>query len=156
MCTSCSIYILDLSVFAKDHGFPVCDLDKAVTVNPDNGVVYLEDTDIKRKVSHKFGTHSAPWYMYKVRNPQHTQLTKCTTGCGSTHISSVCYCVQAIQSSNCLTDDLESASVIFVYDYCYYIWWLAHVHSLGRERRDTPGDYLVKASRFSCQAPVPS
>lgn len=66
VCSSCSIYILDLSVFAREHDFPVCELDKAVTVNPDNGVVYLEDTKIEKKVSHKFGTHSAPWYLYKV------------------------------------------------------------------------------------------
>ena len=42
--------------------------------------------------------------------------------------------------------------MIFVYDYCYYIWWLAHVHSLGRDRRDTPGDYLIKVCRSSCKA----
>lgn len=67
VCPSCSIYILDLSVFAHDHGYPVCNLTQAVTVNPDNGVVYLEDTAIPRKVDQKFGTHSAPWYLYKVR-----------------------------------------------------------------------------------------
>lgn len=69
LCTSCSIYILDLSTLAEDNGYPTCELDKIVTVNPDNGVVYLEDTKIPRKVSHKYGTHSAPWYLYKARPP---------------------------------------------------------------------------------------
>lgn len=58
-------------------------------------------------------------------------------------------CVQAIQNSDCETEDIESADLIFVYDYCYYTWWLAHVHSLGRENRDTPGDYLIQASNDS-------
>ena len=71
ICSSCSIYILDLSSLASTADYPVCDLDKVVTVNPDNGVVYLEDTKIPRKVSHKFGTHSAPWYLYKA--------SRCTT-----------------------------------------------------------------------------
>ena len=50
------------------HGYPVCDLDKFV-VDPTTGVVYLaeEDTGIKQKVSHKYGTHSAPWYLYQVK-----------------------------------------------------------------------------------------
>lgn len=66
-CSSCSIYILDLSSFAHTHGYPVCDLDKVV-VDPTTGVVYLKenDTGIEQKVGHQFGTHSAPWYLMKV------------------------------------------------------------------------------------------
>ena len=66
-CTSCSIYILDLASFAHTHGYPVCNLNKVV-VNPTTGVVYLKDKDtgIQTKVSHKFGTHSAPWYLEQV------------------------------------------------------------------------------------------
>ena len=79
ICSSCSIYILDLSSFANGADFPVCELDKVVTVNPDNGVVYLEDTKIARKVSHKFGTHSAPWYLYKA-----SRCTACAS-CLSLH-----------------------------------------------------------------------
>lgn len=67
-CNKCSIYILDLASFAPTHGYPVCDLNKVV-VDPTTGVVYLKekDTGIKKKVSHKYGTHSAPWYLQKVR-----------------------------------------------------------------------------------------
>ena len=57
------------------------------------------------------------------------------------------YCVvQAIQRSNCQTDDMESADLVYVYDYCYYTWWLAHAHSMGRELNETPGDHLIKVS----------
>ena len=66
-CNSCSIYILDLASFAHTHGYPVCDLNKVV-VDPTTGVVYLKekDTGIHNKTSHKFGTHSAPWYLRQV------------------------------------------------------------------------------------------
>lgn len=66
-CSSCAIYILDLASFAHTHGYPVCDLNKVV-VDPTTGVVYLreKDTGIAQKVSHKYGTHSAPWYLYQV------------------------------------------------------------------------------------------
>ena len=66
-CSSCSIYILDLSSFAHTHGYPVCDLNKLV-VDRTTGVVYLKerDTGIEDKVGHQFGTHSAPWYLMKV------------------------------------------------------------------------------------------
>ena len=53
--------------------------------------------------------------------------------------------LQAIRDSDCYVDDISKANVIFVYDYCYYIWWLAHIHSaLGKKVHDTPGDYLIK------------
>ena len=51
---------------------------------------------------------------------------------------------QAIKNSGCETDDIESADLVYVYDYCYYTWWLAHAHSMGRDKRDTPGDHLIK------------
>ena len=55
--------------------------------------------------------------------------------------------MQAIRDSDCYVDDISKANVIFVYDYCYYIWWLAHIHSaLGKKVDDTPGDYLIKVN----------
>lgn len=55
--------------------------------------------------------------------------------------------LQAIKNSECYVDDMAKANIIYVYDYCYYIWWLATVHSaLGVEVFETPGDYLVKVS----------
>ncbi len=66
-CNSCSIYILDLASFAHTHGYPICDLNNVV-VDPTTGVVYLKekDTGIHNKTSHKYGTHSAPWYLHQV------------------------------------------------------------------------------------------
>ena len=62
------------------------------------------------------GTHAAPWYV--------------------TH---------AIKSSKYFTEDGEAADIVYVFDYCYYTWWLAHVHTKGREAAEhEPGDVLVK------------
>ena len=58
-------------------------------------------------------------------------------------------CVQAIEQSSCVTDDIDTASVVYVYDYCYYVWWLAHVHSRGREHMRTPGDFMMKVACLS-------
>lgn len=58
--------------------------------------------------------------------------------------------VQAIKASSCYVDDISRANVVFVYDYCYYVWWLAHIHSaLGEKVADTPGDYLIKVWPYS-------
>ena len=65
ICSRSSIYILDLSTLASLHGFPKCDLNR-IKADPTNGVVYLGDKGPKEKVDHIFGTHSAPWYLYKV------------------------------------------------------------------------------------------
>ena len=56
--------------------------------------------------------------------------------------------VQAIKNSDCYVDDISEANVVYVYDYCYYIWWLAHIHSaLGKKVQDTPGDHLIKVTQ---------
>jgi hypothetical protein len=54
--------------------------------------------------------------------------------------------VQAIRGSPYVTTDIEAADIVYVYDYCYYIWWLAFVHSNGRVTREeaTPGDMLLR------------
>ena len=62
ICDKCSIYILDLS----ELGGQPCSLEKNVAVNANNGVVYLPEHGPVDKVSHKFGTHSAPYYLYEV------------------------------------------------------------------------------------------
>jgi len=53
---------------------------------------------------------------------------------------------QAINSSPYATKDMDAADYVYVYDYCYYTWWLGFVHSNGRVLRDdiTPGDHLLK------------
>ena len=54
--------------------------------------------------------------------------------------------LQAIKASSCYVDDISKANVVYVYDYCYYIWWLAHIHSaVGKKvEGETPGDHLIK------------
>ena len=58
---------------------------------------------------------------------------------------------QAIRGSTYYTTDLDAADIVFVYDYCYYIWWLAFVHSNGRVTREeaTPGDMLLRGYHVS-------
>ena len=53
---------------------------------------------------------------------------------------------QAIAGSQYVTTDIDAADIVYVYDYCYYTWWLAFVHSNGRVQREdaTPGDHLLK------------
>ena len=53
---------------------------------------------------------------------------------------------QAISGSQYVTTDIDAADIVYVYDYCYYTWWLAFVHSNGRVQREdaTPGDHLLK------------
>ncbi len=53
---------------------------------------------------------------------------------------------QAIRGSPYVTTDLDAADIVYVYDYCYYTWWLSFVHSNGRVQREdaTPGDHLLK------------
>ena len=63
--------------------------------------------------------------------------------------------MQAIKSSDCYTDDIEQAQAVYVYDYCYYIWWLATLHSRGGDMKGSPGDYLIRVrscrlTPFSC------
>lgn len=67
-CSRCAIYILDIASFAPTEGYPVCDPEKNVVVDPGSGVVYRteKDTGIRQKASHKYGTHSAPWYLMQV------------------------------------------------------------------------------------------
>ena len=43
-----------------------------------------------------------------------------------------------------VTENIWDADVVFVYDYCYVAWWLAHIHSTGGAVRDSPGTHLIK------------
>ena len=38
-------------------------------------------------------------------------------------------CVQALRSSIYHVDDVDEADIVVVDDYCYYVWWLGHVHT---------------------------
>lgn len=58
-CKNKKIYILDLNDFAGDN--PLCHVDDIAVVNPGNGIVYTPDARLGERVSHKHGTHSAPW-----------------------------------------------------------------------------------------------
>ena len=64
--------------------------------------------------------------------------------------------VQAIKNSNCSAASMDEAHLVYVYDHCYYIWWLATQHSLRGDANipaddpmrlaPMPGEYLLKVS----------
>ena len=76
VCRGMKIYILDLNVFAEQHGYPKCVPEDNFVVDASNGVVYLAlgehhptekiDPPDYYSVNHKFGTHAAPWYFAQV------------------------------------------------------------------------------------------
>ena len=65
---------------------------------------------------------------------------------------------QAITGSQYVTTDIDAADTVYVYDYCYYTWWLAFVHSNGRVQRNdaTPGDHLLKGYQVRSASHAPS
>ena len=118
---SCIVSEHATAVQAKNtNGLQECSLDSLV-VDPTNGVVYDKDLMSYELpwavVPHHYGTHSQPWFLE-----------------------------QAIRKSLHFTEDVEEADIIFVADYCYYIKWLAHMHTLGAVPDDGqgPGDVLVE------------
>ena len=70
-------------------------------IDPGNGIPYLLD-HIGFKVAdglpYTLAQHSGPWHL-----------------------------MHAINNSRYVTTDMEAADVIYVYDHCYYVLWLAQV-----------------------------
>ncbi|BDA44690.1 hypothetical protein COCOBI_06-1680 [Coccomyxa sp. Obi] len=119
-CTGKSIYILDLSMFAADHGMPTCDVMKDMKIDPKNGIPYMLDHVGFRQedtLPYALAQHSGPWHLK-----------------------------EAIQSSNHVTTDMDKADIIYVYDHCYYMLWLAQVHTRGRKmpkEESEAGNWLI-------------
>ena len=67
--------------------------------------------------------------------------------------------MQAVSSSKHYTGDLDTAEIVLVNDYCYYMWWLEWVRKYGGAGYHTPGTLapaLIDHSIFawSCDACV--
>lgn len=82
-----------------------------------------------------------------------TQLSCCLDILLSPTFVTLCsLTLQAIQDSSCHTNDIDAAQIIYVYDYCYYMWWLSALRVLQDElipsdhpaRQIDPGEYLIK------------
>lgn len=70
-------------------------------IDPKNGIPYELDHigfRLEDSLPYALATHSGPWHLR-----------------------------EAIQSSNHVSADMETADVIYVYDHCYYMMWLAQV-----------------------------
>jgi hypothetical protein len=70
-------------------------------IDPGNGIPYLLSHTAFRmedSLPYALAQHSGPWHLR-----------------------------EAIRSSNYVTDDINAADVIYVYDHCYYMMWLAQV-----------------------------
>lgn len=79
---------------------PVQDLK----IDPGNGIPYLLDHigfKVEDGLPYALAQHSGPWHLR-----------------------------EAIRHSDYVTDDMEAADIIYVYDHCYYMLWLAQVRTL--------------------------
>lgn len=132
-CENKSIYIMDLGMFAAQHGVPQCDVTKArywytcelypmliqvaywtyaevlpvspgmqdVKIDPGNGIPYLLDHigfKAEDSLPYALAQHSGPWHL-----------------------------MQAINTSRYVAADMDAADIVYVYDHCYYMLWLAQV-----------------------------
>lgn len=71
-------------------------------IDPKNGIPYELDHIGFRKedtLPYALAQHSGPWHLK-----------------------------EAIQASNHVSADMDKADIIYVYDHCYYMLWLAQVH----------------------------
>ena len=75
-CRGMKIHVLDLNIFADNHGYPECHPEQLYVVDARLGIVYLRigehDPLLPNKpdyysVHHQYGTHSMPWYTAEVR-----------------------------------------------------------------------------------------
>ncbi|BDA47957.1 probable xyloglucan galactosyltransferase GT14 at C-terminar half [Coccomyxa sp. Obi] len=128
ICEGRKIYVLDVGVFADQQSMPACNPDTTFRVDPITNVPFLHDDPQVRNayLPQYLGQYSGPWHL-----------------------------AQAIRGSQYVTTDLDAADIVYVYDYCYYTWWLSFVHSNGRVQRDdpTPGDHLLKSYQALIQTP---
>ncbi len=75
----------------------------ALQVRAGNGIIYkTSENPNDEKSSHVRGTHAGPWFL-----------------------------ANAIRSSGHFTDDVDTADIVLVDDYCLYMKWLGHLHSYG-------------------------
>ncbi|CAK0785134.1 hypothetical protein CVIRNUC_008340 [Coccomyxa viridis] len=127
-CEGKKIFVLDVAIFAESAGLPLCSIETTFRVDPITNVPFLrEDPQVKNAFLPQYlGQYSGPWHL-----------------------------AQAISGSQYVTTDIDAADIVYVYDYCYYTWWLAFVHSNGRVQREdaTPGDHLLKGYQAIVQMP---
>ncbi|CAK0784428.1 hypothetical protein CVIRNUC_007632 [Coccomyxa viridis] len=118
-CEGKSIYVMDLGMFAAQHDLPQCS-QADVKLDPGNGIPYLLDSPkfkAEEGLPYALAQHSGPWHLR-----------------------------EAIAGSKYVTADMEQADIIYVYDHCYYMLWLAQVHTKGRkmpEEASPAGDWLM-------------
>ena len=55
--------------------------------------------------------------------------------------------MHAINSSRYVTTDMEAADVIYVYDHCYYVLWLAQVRQTPAVQTLVCAQHMVHTSR---------
>lgn len=73
-CRGLTIHVLDVAALGQAHGLPACHPEDRFAVDPQNGIVYLNDTSHHHQhhlVHHKFGTHAAPWCVTQVMLSEH-------------------------------------------------------------------------------------
>ncbi len=80
----------------------MCDAQD-VKIDPGNGIPYLLDHkgfSTEAGLPYELAQHSGPWHL-----------------------------MRAINSSKYVTQDIEAADVVYVYDHCHYMLWLAQARA---------------------------
>lgn len=64
------IHVLDLADLAVEGGFSQCVLEDLANVDPRTGLLQLigQGDMSERRIGHKQGSQSGPWYLKRVRN----------------------------------------------------------------------------------------
>lgn len=152
--------MLDVGVFADQQGMPACNPDTTFRVDPITNVPFLhDDPQVGKplstvKSSPQFCTVPHPMTADSRSMVRQRKLFAMIVQVRNAYLpqylgqySGPWHLAQAIRGSPYVTTDLDAADIVYVYDYCYYTWWLSFVHSNGRVQRDdpSPGDHLLKS-----------
>eukprot|EP00884_Botryococcus_braunii_P004792 jgi/Botrbrau1/14313/Bobra.0287s0006.1 len=125
---SCGIYILDIADIATELGLQRCNVDDVVADHITQ-VPFLRSFAEEKgyaKESHMFTANAGPWFLYET----------------------------LLQSPQRVLEP-ELANIVYVHDYCYKLWWLAHVHSQRTpEQEQAPGYILLQLYRHMIQMPL--
>ena len=96
-----------------------------VKIDPGNGIPYLLDHPrfkIEQGLPYALAQHSGPWHLR-----------------------------EAITGSKYVTTDMDKADIVYVYDHCYYMLWLAQASFPDKQRFPIAGQ--GRASGKGCIGP---
>eukprot|EP00884_Botryococcus_braunii_P022991 jgi/Botrbrau1/9376/Bobra.0252s0005.3 len=124
----CRIYVLDLADIAVEMGVHICNIEDVVADHITQVPFLRSYAEAKEYVtgSHVFSANAGPWFLY-----------------------------EALQNSPARVQEPELANIVYVHDYCYKMWWLAHIHSeKSPQEQQAPGSVLLALYKHMIQMPL--